>query len=171
MRHPPAERGNVLVNRSFYNWGMNDLKTAMEIPAVADANGMAESGSWDTSRPFEFRLDKQARMVRGQARGFWTVFDTESYLRGLEQHVSIARDRYGRARVLIDRREVAHQAPDVRDRLAAANGSLFREGDLIALVVATSIDKAGLRQRMPHDGTKAFISIEAAEKWLSAHVR
>ena len=135
-------------------------------PRLADSVGA--DGASNGSRPFAIELDASARIVRARAWGNWEKSEADAYLAELERQVGTCRLRFGGARVLIDRRDVVFQSPEVMARLAAANGSVFGAGDHVALVVRTNLDKSGLRQRMPHAATKAFLSIDAAEKWLSA---
>jgi hypothetical protein len=116
----------------------------------------------------QIAFDPVAGLIRAYAGGCWSVDETERYLDALTAFVEATRLRFGKARVLLDRRDVTTQAPAVAELLAKANGAIFRADDKIALVVTSSVAKASLRQRMPHPGTKAFLSIDAAETWLRA---
>lgn len=112
--------------------------------------------------------DPGAHVIRAYAAGDWSFEEGTQYVAALTDFVEAARSRTGKARVLLDRREVSSQSAAVADLLAKANGAIFRADDRIALVVSSSLAKASLRQRMPHPGTKAFLSIDAAETWLLA---
>jgi hypothetical protein len=113
-------------------------------------------------------FDPIARLIRAYAGGEWSFQETTQYVAALTDFVEAARSRTGKARVLLDRRDVSSQSAAVSGLLAQANGAIFRADDRIALVVSSSLAKASLRQRMPHPGTKAFLSIDAAETWLQA---
>lgn len=120
---------------------------------------------------FRISFDQSASLVRAYAAGAWTMDETRSYLVSLDAFVKESRSKLGKARVLLDRREVSVQSPDVAALLATANGEIFEPDDRIAIVVTTSMAKTSLRQRMPHPGSKAFLSIDAAETWLQAFER
>lgn len=107
-------------------------------------------------------------LIRGEARGCWSLAETGRYIADLNDLIVASRTAIGKVRVLLDRRAVSVQTPEVAARLADANRAIFRGDDRIALVVDSSLMKASLRQRMPHAGTKAFLSIDAAETWLRA---
>ncbi|MDO7841784.1 hypothetical protein [Sphingomonas immobilis] len=117
---------------------------------------------------YQIRLDTEAMLVRGEARDCWSLDETDRYIAALKSCVVASRAMFGRVRVLVDRRDVSIQSADVAARLAVANSAIFQADDRIALVVDSSLTKASLRQRMPHVGTKAFLSITAAETWLIA---
>jgi hypothetical protein len=135
-------------------------------------------GDWakpvSVRRPGEARdiihiaFDPAASLVRAYAAGCWSIDETERYLSALTRFVEGSRAQSGKARVLLDRRDVSVQSPEVAALLATANGRIFQPEDKIALVVDTSLAKVSLRKRMPHPGTKAFLSIDAAETWLRA---
>lgn len=120
-----------------------------------------------TDDPYRLVLDQPAGLVRGEARGAWSVEQTLAYCAELEAVVAMARETCGRVRILLDRRHVSVQSIEVCAILAEANRTIFTGDDKIALVVSTSVAKVSLRQRMPHAGTKAFLSMSAAETWLS----
>jgi hypothetical protein len=124
--------------------------------------------SGETEDIIRIAYDPNARLVRAQAAGAWSVDETHRYLSGLSAFVRQSRLICGTARILLDRRGVCVQSPAVADLLAKANGSIFKADDKIAFVVDSSIVKTSLRLRMPHPGSKAFLSIQAAETWLSA---
>jgi hypothetical protein len=113
-------------------------------------------------------FDPTAKIIRACASGCWSLDETKLYLAGLETFLRSSRGRLGKARVLLDRRDVSAQAPEVAAMLASANGRIFEREDKIAMVVSSSLAKVDLRQRMPHPGSKAFLSADAAETWLRA---
>lgn len=112
--------------------------------------------------------DSGVRLIRAYAGGCWSIEETRSYITSLTAFVDGMRSRLGKARVLLDRRDISSQSEAVAGLLAQANGEIFHPDDRLALVVSSNIAKASLRQRMPHAGTKAFLSIDAAETWLHA---
>jgi hypothetical protein len=124
--------------------------------------------SGETLALYKFRWDDRAELIRGEARGCWSPDETDSYLADLRNFVVASRSLIGKVRVLLDRRDVTVQSPEVAERLANANRAIFMGEDRIALVVDSSLMKVSLRKRMPHAGTKAFLSIDAAETWLRA---
>jgi hypothetical protein len=113
-------------------------------------------------------FDPVAGLIRAHAGGDWSEEEVRRYIDALTGFVDAARAGLGKARVLLDRRDVVTQSPAVAAALAKANGAIFQSEDKIALVVSSSLAKSVLRQRMPHPGTKAFLSIDAAETWLQA---
>jgi hypothetical protein len=117
---------------------------------------------------FHIAFDPIFDLIRGHARGCWSVRETAAYLDGLAAFVTDSRQRLGRARVLLDRRDVSAQSAEVAQLLAEGNRTIFAPSDKIALVVDSSLNKMSLRRRMPHPGTKAFLSIDAAATWLAA---
>ena len=117
---------------------------------------------------FRISFDPNASLIRAYASGCWSIDETQRYITALTAFVSQSRTVFGTARVLLDRREIVTQTNAVADLLAKANGGIFGTDDRIALVVDSSMAKLSLRMRMPHPGTKAFLSIDAAETWLQA---
>lgn len=146
----------------------------MTIALTIQAAASGPDAAFSFRRPGEpqeiFRIgfDPAANLIRAYAGGCWSVDETHRYIGALTRFVHGHRSRSGVARVLLDRRDILTQSPEVADLLARANGAIFRDSDKIALVVSSSIAKSSLRQRMPHPGSKAFLSIEAAEVWLGA---
>jgi hypothetical protein len=145
------------------------MESAMPTPKVGHTPSPARirrpGEHWDV---FRISFDRSSGLVRAYAAGTWTIDETRHYLASLKAFVTDSRLSLGKARVLLDRREVSAQSPDVAALLAAANGEIFAADDRIAIVVTTSMAKLGLRQRLPHPGSKAFLSIDAAETWLQA---
>lgn len=113
-------------------------------------------------------FDGATGLIRAYAGGCWSELEARHYISALTIFIEGSRSELGKARVLLDRREIGSQSPAVAALLAQANGAIFWPDDKIALVVASSVAKVSLRTRMPHPGTKAFLSIEAAETWLRA---
>jgi hypothetical protein len=112
----------------------------------------------------------QNGVIRAHTRGGWSLEEVDRYFAHLGAFVAEARKISGRAKLLIDRRETPLQPPAIDARFGRANAELYREGDRLALVVGSSLIKVQMRGHFTHPGSKAFLSCEAAETWLSAWV-
>lgn len=157
-------RSDLPTGRTVGGRGM----AAAEDPLVLPSVPIVVRRAGEAGDLFQIAFDRSAGLIRAFAAGAWTLDETRQYLAGLDAFVKGSRAFLGKARVLLDRREVSVQSTDVAALLASANGKIFQPDDRIAIVVTTSMAKANLRQRMPHPGSKAFLSIDAAETWLQA---
>lgn len=139
------------------------------IAAVPRAHGYSTRPMPDVATPFfTLKLDASVAIIRATTIGFWSVETVVAYITQLERFVVDSQNRFGRAKVLVDRRQTPIQAPDVADRLGKLNGTLYRSDDRLALVVDSNLAKGQMRRRFVHEGSKAFLSYEAAETWLNA---
>jgi hypothetical protein len=118
--------------------------------------------------PFDVRIDEAARIVRTEARGFWTLMQTEDYCAELADRIEECRRRFGCARVLVDRRDAPIQPIPVIERLGEFNATHFADSDRLAIVVESSLAKGQMRRHFTHAGSQAFLSYVAAELWLTA---
>jgi hypothetical protein len=110
----------------------------------------------------------QDGVIRARTHGGWTLEEVDQYVSHLAGFVGEARRIFGRARLLIDRRETPLQPPAIDARFGRANAELYRDEDRLALVVESSLIKVQMRGHFSHPGSKAFLSCEAAETWLNA---
>ena len=117
---------------------------------------------------YSLRLDEDLGVVRAVTCGLWTSAEADEYIDNLARFVSDSRDRYGRAKVLVDRRRSPVQTSEVADRFGEANRTLYRPDDRLAIVVDSYLLKGQVRRRFVHEGAKAFLSYDAAETWLKA---
>ena len=119
-------------------------------------------------RLYRMTVDEAARIARVSTHGSWTIDDTEDYIAELFELVEDCRRRFGRVRLLVDRRESEIQSEPVVDRLMEVNAALFRVDDRLAVVVGSSLAKGQLRRAFVHAGSQAFLSHDAARLWLTA---
>lgn len=114
------------------------------------------------------QIDEANELVRTQTRGSWTLDETEDYIGELTELVDECRRRFGRARVLVDRRGAPDESEAITDRLVEADATMFTDTDRLAVVVDSSLVKSRMRRRFTHTGSQAFLSHMAAELWLTA---
>ncbi len=138
-------------------------------PVVSQVPIVGRRGA-DGRPTFRLAYDAGSRLVRGEAHGGWSLEDAEAYAAGLKAFLEASRAVAGKGLILVDRRLVERPSPEVAEYLCQANLSMFEAEDKLALVVRSSMAKAELRHRLPHSGTKAFLSLSAAETWLQAHM-
>ena len=117
---------------------------------------------------FNLSIDEGARIIRTAGQTLSTVAQADDYLAELGGLIAECRRRFGRARVLADRRSNPIQSDAVAERLGEASAVLLTEQDRLAVVVDSSIAKSRVRRGFTRAGSHAFLSYAAAELWLTA---
>lgn len=125
---------------------------------------------------FDFKLDRDSKLVRAAVGGFWNEHEAKLFASAFQSHARQARDLWGVVRMLIDARESPVQSPEVMKALVGLNQSLIEvPGDRIAVIVATSLVKMQAHRVMSDEFERGsdvgglFLSPNAAETWLCAH--
>ncbi|WP_212611486.1 hypothetical protein [Sphingomonas gellani] len=118
---------------------------------------------------YSFGFDEPTRSLRVLSHGTWTLEQAERYKQAFCSHLSVARERFGCARVLVDGRAAATNDVAV-SRLLGSLGTLFNQlGDRLAIVTPSSLRKQqAVREGLP-DTIMVFLSPDAAKTWLFAH--
>jgi hypothetical protein len=112
-------------------------------------------------------LDERLGVIRTDVCGFWEADDGVIYFDQLARFIDIARRRFGSVKVLVDRRESPIQSAAVAAQMRTANARLYRPEDRLAIVVDSSLLLMQLRRLFSHAGSRAFLSSEEAEAWLT----
>lgn len=122
-----------------------------------------------TTAHYTFAFDEPTRSLRVSSSGTWTLEQAERYEEAFRSYLSVARERFGSARVLVDGRAAATDDVAV-SRLLGSLGALFNQtGDRLAIVTPSSLRKQqATREGMPNT-VMAFISPDAAVTWLFAY--
>jgi hypothetical protein len=113
-------------------------------------------------------IDQQANIIRVLGRGLWSERYARAHFEELEWTLQRTRATRAPVRVLVDIREAAVQTPETTQCLADATDRLYKPGDRIAIVVASSLLKLQMRRATNASIHEIFISLNAAETWLSA---
>lgn len=120
-------------------------------------------------RPLDLEHDGQTGVIRITGRGVWTASAANEHFTAVAEKLLQTRARGLPIRVLVDLREAAHQSLDSLDRLRWWTANLYRSGDRIAIVVASSVVKSSFRY-VPVGATRElFLSEKAARDWLLAY--
>ena len=118
---------------------------------------------------YKIRFDDLLGIVRTSVQGFWNMGEAERYIRDLESVVGELRRRGERVRVLVDRRGSPFFSSAVAERFGRMNREVYGgHDDRIAIVVDSSLAKIQLGRLLTHVGSKAFLSLGAAETWLQS---
>jgi hypothetical protein len=112
-------------------------------------------------------LDERLGVIRTDVRGFWQTADAAAYFDHLARFINAARRRFGAAKVLVNRRENSVQSAEVAELMRAANARLYRPTDRLAIVTGSSLLLMQMRRLFSHPGSRAFLSLEEAEAWLT----
>jgi hypothetical protein len=131
---------------------------------VNDAPGAA--GSLATE------VDYGLGIIRGTAIGFWSVQQVDAHFTALDRCVRALHHRGLTVSVIVDMRASAPaQSQEVSMRLKAGVTGIYRPGDRVAMVLATSLAKMQLRRILDSEYHEFFLSLSAAEKWALAEKR
>jgi hypothetical protein len=116
-----------------------------------------------------FTADIPKGLIRSWASGFWSIHVMRQFFSAYEAEISAIREAGVPLRVIADVRESAVQSAEVAQFILDRVTSIYRPGDRVALIVATSMLKAQLRRILPGGVHEYFLSGDAAEKWAMAH--
>jgi hypothetical protein len=118
-----------------------------------------------------FTVDRPKGLVRAWASGHWSMRLMRSFFSAYGAEIAAIRDTGLPLRVIADVRESAVQSEEVAQFILERVSTLYRPGDRVALIVATSMLKAQLRAVLPPGIHEYFLSGDAAEKWVMAHLQ
>jgi hypothetical protein len=118
---------------------------------------------------YTFKFDESTRSLRITSSGTWTLAQAERYEQAFRRHVSMARERFGCARVLVDGRAAATDDVAVSRLLGSLGGVFDQPGDRFAVITSSSVRKQQAAHEGLPDTVMAFISPNAAATWLFAH--
>lgn len=116
-----------------------------------------------------FTADIPKGLFRSWASGFWSISVMRQFFAAYEAEISAIREAGMPLRVIADVRESAVQSAEVAQFILDRVTAIYRPGDRVALIVATSMLKAQLRRILPGGIHEYFLSGDAAEKWVMAH--
>lgn len=154
--------------------GLNETRSMLDTPPlpVLDSRAMAAIEAWDGAvarhKLYEIELDMDGRMIRIVTRGLWTTDEVDRYFALIQYLVSLSRNRFGRARVMVDGREAGVQSAEVASRFLSGNRIFSQPGDKLALIAGSSLQKMQVRRMLVSPQTEAFVSPAAAITWLNA---
>ena len=139
---------------------------ATGIPASASGEGRIIAA---VPGLYEIRHDHALEIIRVGGIGIQRVEDADRYLAELGRTVAAMRARIGVVRLLADLRNSPVRSQPVAERIRLGNLSLYRPGDRVALLVESSLMKMQLRRNLVPEYQNIFMSVNAAETWLTAH--
>jgi hypothetical protein len=99
-------------------------------------------------------------------RGVWSTTFTENHFAEFERLLMQLRSTGGQVRILVDLRLAAVQSDAVNTQIATWTKRLYRRGDRVALVLASSLAKAAMRRVTMAADREFFLSEDAARLWL-----
>lgn len=106
--------------------------------------------------------------IRVTGNGFWTATYIDDHFDKLDSAVTDVRRRHGHARVIVDLRKAPVQATDVAERIRIRTQQIYATADRVAVVAETNLLTMQMRRATRSDNIRSFISIDAAQAWLSA---
>lgn len=125
--------------------------------------GAAENGILSFSQT-------SADLIEVRGSGIWSPVYADAHFMRLQFALVQLRHAKGVARVLVDLSEAMVQPADTAARVKYWTGKLYREGDRVAMVVASSLLKIQMRHAVAITAFEVFISDRAARLWLSAYL-
>lgn len=115
-------------------------------------------------------IEPDTGIIRVLGRGFWTQAHVELHVAALRGLIARQRAVGGRVLVLVDLRETLAQDPAIIERLGQAVDGVYREGDRVAVTVASSLLKLQLKLVANVASVEFFVSFRAARTWLTAYL-
>jgi hypothetical protein len=128
-----------------------------------------KSGTGEPAGVQAFTVDRHKGLIRSWASGLWSMRLMRSFFAAYEAEIAALRDAGLPLRVIGDVRDSVVQSTEVAQFILERVSALYRPGDRVALIVATSMLKAQLRAVLPAGIHEYFLSGDAAEKWAMAH--
>ncbi len=135
-------------------------------PTPSGSKGKTPPGP--TRDLYAITLDTRLAIIRIDDLGVQRVEDVTDYLAVLTSTVAEARRRSGKVRVLADLRRSPVRTQEAAERIRVGNQSLYRSGDRVALLVASSLLTMQLRRNLVAQYQRIFTSQQDAETWLMA---
>lgn len=126
-------------------------------PMLEDPNDLA---SW---------YEPSTGVIRVLGQGQWSTEQLELHFTALGGLIEERRRAGDKILVLADLRDSLVQDGAVVERLGRATSGIYRDGDRIAVVVASSLLKMQLKRVANVANVEFFVSMNAARTWLVAH--
>ena len=117
------------------------------------------------------QIDVATGQIRATASGTASPTQVRAYFRDLGAGIARIHDAGRNVSALIDLRGSAVPPPEMAAIIEEATRTLYRGDDRVAMVVATSMMKLGLRRTLDARCHDFFLSLTAAQTWLSAWAR
>lgn len=125
-----------------------------------------------SSRDVEHRLysitTDLAGIVRIDRLTVLTEEQVDDYLRALSDVLESVRRKFGRVRLFADLRNSPVRAQAAAEKLRIGNQELYRPGDKVALLIASSLLKMQLQRNIVPEYQALFTTVEEAEAWLQS---
>lgn len=149
------------VMEDVVRYGEDEKIIACRIPLAADVRKMELSNDG-----YHICYQQGSGIIRAVVSGFWSSVQTDAYFATLAIYIEACRKRHEVVKVLVDRRGSPVQSREVALRMRRANEDLFDVTDGLAIVVDSKLLKMQLDRLFAHEGSKAFLSYDAALSWL-----
>ena len=120
---------------------------------------------------FAFKIDERKQLVHVEVAGIMSVAEADALNEALVSNAAVARRKFGAFRLLTDARLSPVQPAATMARFKAPSDLLQGPDDRYAVVLGTMLSKLQTDRMSNDDRLRAFLSIEAAETWLSACAR
>ncbi len=117
------------------------------------------------------QVDVATGTIRATGTGTFSPTQVRAYFRDLGAAIGRIHDAGRSVSALIDLRGSAAQPPEMVALIDEATRTLYRGNDRVAMVVPTSVMKLGLRRALDARCHDFFLSLTAAQTWLSAWAR
>lgn len=118
------------------------------------------------SKAFEIAYAPGNEIIRIRIQAFWTPESADEYFAALIPILTDQRARFGRAKVLVDRRGGVPQSAETLARTTEWFRRAYQANDASAIVVDASLVKIQLKRAYPAELSHIFTSYAAAEAWL-----
>lgn len=115
------------------------------------------------------KVDPRSNLIQIWGSGLWSRAEVDAHFDELDGEIRQKRTRFPHIRVLVDIRESGVQTQDTAEGVTLGTRRIYREGDRIAIIVASSLVKMQMRRAVEHRELQIFISPSAAVTWLEAY--
>lgn len=113
-------------------------------------------------------FDEKTRTIRAVLRDFWTIDIMAAYLDALTSFTAASKRNFGQVHMLIDRREMPVQAPEV-NALAEERFKGAGAPDRLAVVGDLGLRQMQMKRTASHHTMNFFTTVEEAEAWILGH--
>lgn len=110
-------------------------------------------------------FEPDTRVTKVQIGGFWTQGDAEQFCVRLEPFIRYSQQEFGRALLLVDRREAPVQSTEVA-AILGGNSLMLTGDDRLALIVESRLTAMQFKRVLQHGQSKIFESPDEAMAWL-----
>jgi len=116
-----------------------------------------------------YRIWHDGPILRVDALGVWDLAVARSYSATISAVIAEMRRDRPLLRAIVDRRDHLGYEPGVSELLLETYRDVLRQGDRVALVVASSVAKGNARRVAAREETQAFLSMATARTWVLAY--